>query len=714
MKLIAMDATKLAKIVFALVVAFMFTLLRSTGALGVGPTAIGSGECVQQGTGLSGSVVREDNYCLVALKSGSGKWVVPNGVKTIDFLIVGGGGGGGYSAQSGGGGAGSFYETTGVNVTAGTEITAAVGTGGAGGTGTSILVPGNPGGNGGTTEFNGLSAYGGGGGSSTGQSSGDSVNRAVSPGGSGGGDVSSPVGAKKVLSNSTTVVSDFSTAIDAGTAGVGQRNAGGRSKGVFQNFTGQNLAVSFWLGAGGGGAGAAGEDMVWISDGTFAGTGMRPGKGGIGLDSTLLNATSATALVIGAQKPTPDGNVYFAGGGGGYGNFDSTGWNGYLQFSPYGLNGGYAIGATGANSGDGGRGGGVKGADGVILIRYVIPQVISLGAEAISDTQVNLTWTAPSGTETITGYKVEKSLKGANSWSAATITPDVSSTPGNATTVSGLSPATEYDFRVTPKFASGDGVASPAETEKTLKAPQTVSWSPTNTAAAAGSDPITPDTVASTSGDGAITYSVQNAGTTSCTVDASTGELTFSTPGTCVVRATAAETATYESAYKDVSFTILTTSTAVTLDLQVATGAPVSGAEVEFTATGLSPETDWDLVVRSTPQTLGSGTVPAGGFVIDSATLPKDLEAGWHSLTWTGTGSEGNTVLTTLWFKVSKSGNLIETSSIEPTEDELDDSMPGTGANLAANVLWLSLGLVALGLLLIARVRGFKLSRLLR
>lgn len=334
---------------FSLIVAMVLAtgIFQTIQAQAAAPSAIGSGECVQQGTGLTGSVTREDNYCLVALKSGTGTWVVPNGVKSIDFLIVGGGGGGGGTAQAGGGGGGSFYEMQSVAVSAGSELDASVGSGGAGGTGT-VGPPGTAGGGGGATEFKGTTAYGGGGGSSTGQTQGDVVNRAISPGGSGGGDVSSPVGAKKVTgTSSTTVVSDFSTAISAGAAGVGDRNAGGRSKGVFQNFTGQNLAVSFWIGAGGGGAGAAGEDMVWTSDGTFAGTGMRPGKGGIGLPSALLSTTSASALGIGEAS---SGSVYFAGGGGGYANFDSSGWTGFSSFSPYGLNGGQAIGSNGTNT----------------------------------------------------------------------------------------------------------------------------------------------------------------------------------------------------------------------------------------------------------------------------------------------------------------------------------------------------------------------------
>ena len=685
---------------FLLTIAFVGAtgIIQTLHAQAAGPSAIGSGECVQQGTGLTGSVTREDNYCLVALKSGTGIWVVPNGVKTVDFLIVGGGGGGGGTAQAGGGGGGSFYETQSVAVSAGSEINATVGAGGVGGTGT-IGPPGTAGGNGGATTFNGEAAYGGGGGSSTGQTLGDAVNRAVSPGGSGGGDISSPVGAKKVTgTSSTTVVSDFSTAISAGTAGVGSRNDGGRSKGVFQNFTGQNLAVSFWIGAGGGGAGATGEDIVWTSDGTFSGTGMRPGKGGIGKASTLLSTTSASTLAIGEAS---SGDVYFAGGGGGYANFDSAGWTGFSSFSPYGLNGGQAIGSNGNNTGGGGRGGGVAGKAGVILIRYVIPQVISLGGTSSSTTEVDLTWTAPSGTETITGYKVEVSPKGENSWTLATTSPNVTNSALNATTVTGLSAATEYDFRVTPKFASGDGVTSPTVTVKTALPAQTVTWSPGNNSALASASSLTPDSLASSSGDGAITYSVHDSGTSGCSVNSTTAELSFSSPGTCVVRATAAETSNYLESYVDVSFSILSSATAVTLDLQAAIGEEVAGSELSYTATGLQSETSWDLVMRSTPQTLADGQVSKDGFVVGTVNLPDPVEPGWHSLTWTGTGAEGNTLVTTLWFKVSSDGSLIKISSVEPPEARNDSNMPGTGSEFTAINFAAALVLVFLGLTLV-------------
>lgn len=335
------------------------------------------------------------------------------------------------------------------------------------------------------------------------------------------------------------------------------------------------------------------------------------------------------------------------------------------------------------------------------MIRYVIPQVISLSGNSSSDTEVDLAWTAPSGTETITGYKVEFSPKGENSWTLATTSPDVTNSAINETTVTELSAATEYDFRVTPKFASGDGVVSTTVTVKTDLPRQTVTWNPSNTAAMASASSLTPDSLASGSDGGTITYSVHDAGTTACSVNSTTAELTFSAPGTCVVRATAAGTANYLEGYLDVRFSILSSATAVTLDLQAAIGEEIAGAELSYTATGLKSETSWDLIMRSTPQILAAGQVSKDGFVLDSVNLPNDIEPGWHSLTWTGTGTGGNTIMTTLWFKVSADGLLVETSSVEPSEDGGESNMPATGASFTANSFATALLMALLGLVLI-------------
>jgi RNA polymerase sigma factor (sigma-70 family) len=89
-----------------------------------------------------------------------------------------------------------------------------------------------------------------------------------------------------------------------------------------------------------------------------------------------------------------------------------------------------------------------------------------------------------------------------------------------------------------------------------VKAPQVVSWSPSNTALSVAGSPATPSSVASTNGDGSITYSVSSAGTSGCTVNATTGVLTYTDNGTCTIRATAAETNVYLAASTDVVFTM--------------------------------------------------------------------------------------------------------------------------------------------------------------
>jgi len=616
------------------------------------PGSLGTGDCVQQVTGMTGSVTREGNDCLVAFKSGSGTWIVPNGVNYVDYLLVGGGGGGGGGGQPGGGGGGAMVEATALSVSPGEAIALTVGTGGAAGSAAAPTAgsPGGAGSNGLESIFGNLTAFGGGGGSSSGQAVSDLVIRAVSPGGSGGGDVASPVGVAKTSTNSTTVVTEFGTSIPAGTAGLGSRNSGGRAKGVFQNFTGQNLAVSFWVGAGGGGAGQPGEDAFFISDGTFAGTGLRAGNGGNGLPSSILSSSTATRLGVGQTQTS--GRVYFAGGGGGRANFDSSGsWLPVPNpISPYALFGSGGLGAPhGAVSNTGGGGlGRSPGGSGVVVIRYVIPQATSLAANASSSTTMNLTWLAPSISETVIGYRVEKSLTGANDWSSAGTTPNASLSSSTSTTVTGLSANTAYDFRVTPIFASGDGITSLVASGSTPKNPQVITWGASNTRVLLESSPLTPSSLATTSGDGPVTYSIQNSGSTSCSVDSSSGILTFSAVGSCVVRAAAAETSAYAAAFKDVTFTISIPGSGRVPGPRVdrPSGASSSVSSGQETAQGESFEVEPRQSFTLTGSSLDSMTVATVGGVkarivknnANSLTvrIPKALPAGTYDLELSG------------------------------------------------------------------------------
>lgn len=83
---------------------------------------------------------------------------------------------------------------------------------------------------------------------------------------------------------------------------------------------------------------------------------------------------------------------------------------------------------------------------------------------------------------------------------------------------------------------------------------QIVSWSPTNITATTAQTTLLPDVAATSSGSGQITYSLVRSSGASCQVNAQTGQITFSSAGTCTVRATAAATNRETSATKDIDF----------------------------------------------------------------------------------------------------------------------------------------------------------------
>jgi len=88
---------------------------------------------------------------------GPGTYTIPTGLTQVQVLVVGGGGGGGRNLAGGGGGGGVYYNAA-YPVTPGAAVTVTVGGGGAGDTG-----PGR--GDGSSSQFGSLIAYGGYGGS---------------------------------------------------------------------------------------------------------------------------------------------------------------------------------------------------------------------------------------------------------------------------------------------------------------------------------------------------------------------------------------------------------------------------------------------------------------------------------------------------------------------------------------------------------------------
>lgn len=257
---------------------------------------------------------------------GAGEWTPPEGVASVDVLLVAGGGGGlgtlpGNFAPGGGGGAGGVIAHFNVDVSGGAPIDLFVGDGGLGGD-----TQGGAASGGQDSHFGELVAVGGG--------------RAGGSGGSGGG--GSPGGA-----------------VGSGTPGQGHDGAPGYGSPSFS-------------GGGGGGAGGPGHPAS-PSGG---------GDGGIGIALTDLGFVGA----VGAGAPQSVGG---GGGGGAYTSTSSSRTGGKGGFGGGGKGGdissasspvepggdaqpgsGGGGGASSSNSGssvaDGGNGG-----SGLIVIRYL-------------------------------------------------------------------------------------------------------------------------------------------------------------------------------------------------------------------------------------------------------------------------------------------------------------------------------------------------------
>ena len=146
--------------------------------------------------------------------------------------------------------------------------------------------------------------------------------------------------------------------------------------------------------------------------------------------------------------------------------------------------------------------------------------------------------------------------------------------------------------------------------------PQTVTWSPTTTLNLSDS-PHSPTSSATTSGNGAITYSVTSAGTTGCSVGSSTGVLTYSAVGSCIVRASAAATSQWGAASKSVTF-VISSSSSSTTSTTVSTSTTIGGSGGGSSGGQGSVST---IASGSTTTTVAKPTVGASGAT--TTTIPK-------------------------------------------------------------------------------------------
>ena len=135
-----------------------------------------------------------------------------------------------------------------------------------------------------------------------------------------------------------------------------------------------------------------------------------------------------------------------------------------------------------------------------------------------------------------------------------------------------------------------------------------------------------------------------------------------------------------------------------TLDFNLSVGQQVANAPIPFTASGLLPNSNYDITVRSTPQVIAQGTVPAGGTVTGSATIPAGLSPGWHTITFTTTAADSTETKDVVWFKIAGDGTLLATSDVQPAELALTPAPQPDNWYFAFLIL-----LVGIGAFLVAR-----------
>ena len=174
----------------------------------------------------------------------------------------------------------------------------------------------------------------------------------------------------------------------------------------------------------------------------------------------------------------------------------------------------------------------------------------------------NVSKTFGDSTFTITAPGVTGSLPGTFTYASAT--PAVISISGTTLTVAGGGTSV-ITATFTPTDSTNYNNATTTMTVTVSAGTQTVTWAPTTSLLTTAS-PVTPSVAASALGSAPISYAVTNAGTTGCSVNSSSGVLTFTTAGNCVVTATAAETADYLSATKAVTFVISLATRTLTID----------------------------------------------------------------------------------------------------------------------------------------------------
>ena len=207
--------------------------------------------------------------------------------------------------------------------------------------------------------------------------------------------------------------------------------------------------------------------------------------------------------------------------------------------------------------------------------------------------------------------------------------------------------------------------------------PQTITWSP-STALQLANSPQTPSTLATTNGNGAITYSVTSAGSTGCSVGSSTGVLTFPSAGSCTVRATAAATSQWGAGTKSATFVITASSSS-------------SSTTSTTTPSSSSPTSS---VVTTAPSSGGQSaisTIAPGG---TSSTVPMPLVVASSGSSTSLPSSRSSVPSTTSTIpapkapelKVGESSTLVDGKAVSTSLSRSENKITAKAAGVAATI----------------------------
>ena len=540
------------------------------------------------------TVISGTSYCFNTFTTvGTHTWThpAPGTSRSVQLLIVGGGGAGGSGYGAGGGGGGAVYiEERSGGTSFSSNLTVRVGAGGTVGA---------------TTTSDG----------------GDGSSSSVTTGGT-----------------ALTCATATTNCASGGKGGKGSPLSTGANTPTSPYGTGPNLGsggatigVNGWLSDGyqanspccsaiqGGGA-------LYKTDGTY---GWYSGGGGAGSGSILTRFPMAswTPCCVGSSANSQSGlqgyppnskwgkagyptqgylssitgtsRAYGSGGGGGNDMVPGTSCDSWHPDTGSGCgtntrDGSWnqsfpapRVAAAGTDGRGGGGGGGGKnpqnaapgfgaaGGSGAVIIRWAAPYL----------NDATVTWNPSTGLSTTDSPAV---FAAATTNSSGAISYSVVSTTASSCTVNSGARTLTFSgegncvVRATSAATASYASASLDRTFTISRASQAVSWSPVLGLERTSSPEVF--AAATTSGDGAISYSVVSTTASSCTVNSGARTLTFSGEGNCVVRASAAQTDTYSAATLDRTFVIADTTAPVLV--LAAVSAASSSQNLSFTLTG--------------------------------------------------------------------------------------------------------------------------------